>query len=316
MRRLTIVAVLALAAGSALATTCSAQQEVPLAFKFVAGDVNQYDLSISGAASLVAMGNQVTPVSVRGNVSLTQTVTQVFPDGSGRIETRIPSGEVTIVVDKDQAKFSYANGQMRWFANGKESSPPQGGLDKLPFLGTPVVYTMMPDGRAKDVALADPRLMEEAFKALPKLDFAAMQSMGEAVFPTTPVKIGETWRHSAQLAPFPGFPFLFTSSRTLDSYADAGGIGLAKIVGAADTRYVGSPTPPMLPGIPGMSDASVSISEIRQTVNSTEFFDTTNGRLMRGDYDVAFSASFAAKSQKEEKTAGITARLRVNVQSR
>ena len=316
MRKISLAIVLA----AALVLCCAAispaqQQDVPLAFKFAVGDVIQYDVIVSGSASVTAAGNQVTPVTVRGNLSLAQTVTQVLPDGSGRLETRMPSGDLTVVVDKEQAKFSYANGQLRWFANGKESTPPQGDLSKLPLIGAPIAYTMAPDGRVNDLGFADPRMMAEVLKAMPGFDFSSMQNTGEAIFPANPVKIGETWSTSKTLAPMgPMLPFLLTTSRTLDSFSDAGGIGLAKITGVSESRYVGAANPTALPGV--MKDVSFSISDIRQSVNSTEFFNTTNGRLMRGDYDVALSAHVSANIANDQKSVGADARIRVSVQSR
>jgi hypothetical protein len=171
---------------------------------------------------------------------------------------------------------------------------------------------MMPNGQVKDAALADPRLMNEMTKTLPQFDFAAMQSMGESVFPGKPVAVGETWRNTSTIAPMgPLYPITLTSSRTLDSYTDAGGIGLAKIAGFREARFVGMPAT-SLPG----QDVSIAVSDIRHTVNSTEFFNTGSGRLMRGDYDVLFSAQVSAKAGGQQKGGGIQARLRVNVQSR
>ncbi len=312
MRKPVSALLLCLTLALALHTAGLAQQMVPLAFKFAPGDSAQYDVTISGSASLTAAGNQVTPVTVRGSVSLLQAVTQAFPDGSGRIETRIPSGGFTITFGEDQVKLIYANNQIRWYANGKESTPPQGDLSKIPFIGTPLVYTMMPTGLVKDVAIADPKLMNEMTKTLPQFDFAAMQSMGESVFPDRPVAVGETWRDTRTIAPMgPQYPIIVSSSRTLDSYTDAGGIGLAKIVGSRDTRFNGMP-PTSLPG----QNVSVAISDIRHTLNSTEFFNTTSGRLMRGDYDVVFSAQVSVNAGGQQKGGGIQARLRVNVQSR
>lgn len=65
-----------------------------------------------------------------------------------------------------------------------------------------------------------------------------------------------------------------------------------------------------------LKDVSISISDIRQTINSTEFFNTTNGRLIRGDYDVALSAHVSAQIANDQKGLGAEARIRVSVQSR
>jgi len=313
MHRMAKAVVSTLIAWLAVTAACAAQQDVLLAFKFAPGDVIQYEVLIAGSASFNAIGDRITPMTLQGNLSVKQTVTEVFPDGSGRIEIRIPRGDLTVSLDKDQVRFSYANGELRWFANGKESAMPnQAELSKVPFIGTPVFYTMAPDGRISDAALADPGLMSELAKALSGLNLSLAQPRSEPIFPPQPVKVGETWRKTTSVMPLgPGHPVTVTVSRTLDSYDDAGGFGLAKIIGFAEMRLGGGPAT-ALPG----QDVSISVSNIRQTVNSTEFFGTATGQLMRGDYDITFSTQVAAKAGVETRNAGIDARLRVNVQSR
>ncbi len=312
MRGLAAIYAIAACVFLGFGTTSFAQQAVPLTFKFAPGDVLQYDITISGSGGLTAADAKATPVDIQGTCSLVQTVTKILPDGSGRIESRIPSGEVSIRFGQDQVRFSYANGTFRWFANGKEFSPPQADLAKLPLFGTPLAYTMFPDGRVSDIAFADPRVMAEVAKSLPGFDLSRISATGEPTFPGRPVSVGETWRSSVQLSPMgPALPLSLSMSRTLESYEDKGGFGLAKIVGFAEARYQGSGAP-IIPA----QDVSIGISELRQTITSTEYFNTTSGRLLRGDYDLAFSTQISAKAGDQEKSGGIAARIRVNVQGR
>lgn len=312
MPRLVSFCALALTACFGMEAAGLAQQPVPLAFKFAAGDVIQYDVTISGSGGVTTPDAKITPVELQGSLTLVQTVTQCFPDGSARLETRLPMGEVTIRFDRDQARFSYADGKLRWYANGKESSPPQGDLAKVPLLGSPIAYTMAPDGRVSDFALADPQLMAELTKSLPGLDLSRMPTMGQATFPAQPVSPGETWQSSVQLSPLgPAVPVNLTISRTLQSFEDKGGFGLAKITGFAESRYSGAGSP-----LFSAQDVSIGISEIRQTITSTEFFNTTSGRLIRGDYDLVFSIQISAKAGDQDKGVGASARLHVYVQGR
>jgi len=137
-------------------------------------------------------------------------------------------------------------------------------------------------------------------------------SAGDSIFPGRPVKVGETWRTSASAAPLgPMFPVTVTSSRTLDSYHEEGGFGLAKIVGVTEARVRAGPTAPLLG-----QEVRIGISDLRHTVNSTEFFNVTAGRLLRGDYDLFLAAQVTAQAAGEQRGAGIEARLRVNLQAR
>lgn len=293
-------------------TVAAADDAVPLAFKFAPGDVLRYDVTLSGSGGFNGPDGAVSPIGLRGTLSILQTVTEVLPDGSGRIETRVPSGEVTINLADEQVRFSYANGTVRWFANGKESSPPQGDLSKIPLIGTPVVYTMAPNGRVSDVSVADPELLGQMAQSFPGLNFAPTQSISGTVFPADPVRVGETWRDAVYLSPLgPQLPITVTVSRTLQSFDEAGGIGLARIVGFAEASYRGGAAP-----LAPTQDVSISIPTIRQTVTSTEFFNTTSGRLVRGDYDLAFSVAVSAKVGAEEKGGGIEARMRVHMEAR
>jgi hypothetical protein len=310
MRGSAPLALLALAAylwpgGSALA-----QQSVPLALKFAAGEVTQYEIAISGEGSISAAEGELTSVTFRGAFTVVQKVTQVLSDSSGRLESTIPRGDVIINFGSEQVRFSYANGRLRWYANGRESSPPQTELSRLPLIGSALVCTMAPDGRVSGVALADPRMPAGLAKAAPGL--AQSPSLSETVFPSQVVRVGETWSSTTQLTPLgPGFPVTCTSSRTLESLTEGGGMALAKIVGFTEARYRG-PSAPLF----SAQELSLAISDIRQTITSTEFFNSTAGRLIRAEYDLVFSTAVSAAAGGQQKNAGIKARLRIGVQAR
>jgi hypothetical protein len=237
-------------------------------------------------------------------------VTEVKPDGSGRLEVRVPRANIEVTIGTDKARFSYENGRLRWFANGKEHSPPAMAPGKLPLFETPVTMTVAPNGTVSDVGVADPELMRTLQQSAPG-GFNPAQAIGKGIFPDRPVAVGETWRDTAQVLPAgPSMPITVTSSRTLDSFTEQGGIGLAKISGFSEVRLQG--TPPAVAG----GEVNVNIPQMRQTLTSTEFFNTTAGRLVRGDYEMAFSTEVSVEVQGEKKTGGIEARLRVGVQSR
>jgi len=293
-------------------STVEAQEGILLAFKFAPGDVISYEITISGTGSVTAAEGTLTRLSIQGGFTLTQTVTEVFPDGSGRLETRVPQGDVAIGLEDERVRFSYANGRIRWYANGKESSPPQGDLSEVPLIGTPLTCTVSPDGRVSDVAFTNPKLMAELAKAAPGVNLARSPSFAETLFPSKPVAVGETWRSSGTLTPLgPGLPITLTTSRTLESYQQLGGMGLAKVVGFSEARYRG-PSSPLF----SAQDVSIAVSGIRQTITSTEFFNTTSGRLIRAEYELVFTTEISAAAGGQQRGGSVEARLRVSVQGR
>jgi len=312
MRRLPGTAALALLAAS-LSVCTPAQETIPLAFKFSAGEVTSYDVALAGSGAFLAPDGKRAAVGIQGALTFVQTVREVLADGSGRVETLLPKADITVTFDTERVRFSYADGKLRWFANGKESSPPQVDFAKVPLLGSPVVCTIAPDGRVTDLGPADPQALGELARSLPQLSFSGTPGLDEPVFPPAPVRIGETWRTAAQLTPFgAALPLAVTASRTLQSFEEAGGIGLAKIVGFAEARYRGGGA-----RVVSAEGVSVTISDIRQTLTSTEFFNATAGRLVRGDYALALNTTLSAQAGGEDKgEAGVEARLRVTLQAR
>lgn len=309
--RLAVLFAAALVALGAATLAC-AEGPVPLALKYATGDVITYDIGITGAGGVTAMGQSVSPLSLQGTLTLVQTVTRVFPDGSARVEARLPRAELTVRLDQEQVRFSWADGRLRWWAGGKESMPPQQDLSQAPLLGTPLTYTLTPTGQVKDVALPDPQLMDQLSQALPGLSLTPSAGLMGGVLPEKPVEVGETWRTSTTLTPLgPMLPIWLTTSYTLQSHEETGGFGIAKIAGYSEARLQGSgaqfaPTP----------EVAITIPEIRQTLTSTEFLNTTAGRLMRGDYDLGFSTRVSARVQGQEQAASVEARMRISLQAR
>lgn len=291
----------------------AAQEPVTLALKFALGDTIQYDVSFSGNGGITAPGAELTVVGVQGGLSLAERVVEVLPDGAGRVEVRLPKADLQVSIKDERASFSWANGKLRWFASGKEASPPSDvDLSKVPLLSAPVLVTMAANGTVRDIALADAKLMAEITRQVPGLDLNRFQAGQAPVFPDKPVAVGETWRKTFQV---PGFgvtqPVNVTVSRTLDSYEEQGGVGVAKITGFTDTRLRGG-APFSIPG----QQISFSLAEVRENVSSTEFFDVTRGRLLRGDYNVAFTMQFSAAAGEVETSGALESRLRVSVQAR
>jgi hypothetical protein len=312
MRVSGLMAALLMLAGLAVAGACSAQQAVPLVFKFAAGDVLRYEVTLSGGGSMSATGASFTPVSLQGSVLVSQRVVNVLADGSAQLETLITGCDLALNFDRESARFSYSDGKLRWYANGKESSPPAGDLSKVPLLGTPVTCTVGPDGSLREVMLPASQLLGEVTKSLPGLDPTHMQVTGQPILPSGPVRVGETWRQAVRVAPLgPGFPLSVTVSRTLESFDDRGGVGLAKLTGFTDARLVGAARPAF-----SQQGLNIAISDIRETITSTEFFNATAGRLMRGDYDLTLSTRISVDAKGQHTEGGLDARLRMGVQAR
>ena len=253
-------------------------------------------------------------MGVRGSLSLSQTVQEVLPDGSGRLSCLLPKAEVSVTMGDEQVRFSCANGKIRWYAGGREHTPPEApGMEKLPLLEVPVLLTMAPNGRATDFAFADPELMRALEQmAPPGVALGRMPGTGDQMFPDEPMKVGETWRRTAQLYPLgPTMPLTVTMSRTLDFYSEEGGVGLAKMSGFTEARYQMQPM-----SLTPQGDVSVSLPELRQTVTATEFFNTTQGRLVRADYDISLTARAAIEVGESTQSGGFEGRLHVSVQAR
>ncbi|MCJ7822591.1 MAG: hypothetical protein MUQ26_05880, partial [Armatimonadetes bacterium] len=230
---------------------------------------------------------------------------------SGRLEARMPRANLQVNVGQQSARFSYENGRLRWFANGQERSPPDADLSQAPLLGTPIVFTVAPNGRMSGVSLADPRLLGALLQAVPGLPIGQLPQGTDQVFPDGPVSVGETWRKSAQFTPFgPTMPITLTTSRTLDSVSEEG--GLAKISGYGEARFQAS----QVKMSPGGTEVSVAVPQLRETIASTEFFDTSRGRLLRADYDVSFSTLVSITAGEEKRDGGGEARFHITVQAR
>jgi hypothetical protein len=295
------------------AAALRAEEEVPLAFKFAAGDVMQYEVSVSGSGGLRAPDGELAAAGMQGSFSLVCTVSEVLPDGSGQLQVKMPKAEVQLSVGQDQARFSYDNGRMRWYANGKEHIPPESDLGQVPLLGMPLTVTVAPNGRLTDVVLPPTEALSAMQQMVPGIGVPQTQNLGEQIFPDEPVKVGQTWQRAAQLLPFGStMPVTVTTSRTLASYTNEGGIGLARITGYTDVRFRTDPVTVS----PGEAPVMVAVPELRETVTSTEFFNTAEGRLVRADYDIAFSTKVGVEMGEQKQEAGLEARFRVAVQSR
>ncbi len=291
----------------------AANEAVELAFKFAPGDVVKHEVSVSGAGHLRSSQGQMSAIGVRGAFSIVYTTREVLADGSGRVEARIPKASLDVNVGEESTRLLYENGRLRWFANGQEHAPPEADLSQLPLMGTPVVFTISPTGRLSDIALADPRVLGALQQAVPGINLGQFRGTSDGLFPEGPVGVGETWRQSAVVTPLgPLMPITVSTSHTLDSYSEEGGIGVAKISGYSEARLQWRPTTVS----PGGTEVTVGIPELRQTVTSTEFFNTSEGRLLRGDYEVAFTTRVSVQVGGEEREGEAEARFHIFVQAR
>lgn len=301
--------VVCLAAG----TAALAQEGIPLGFHFAAGEVAEYQISFFGSGSLSPLEGGLLPMALRGSLSLSCTVSEVFPDGSGRLHVRVPRAEIEMSIGQQQASLLYEGQKLRWYANGREHAPPEMDFGQVALLGRPLVFRMAPNGRVTEPSFGDSRTLGVLGRVLPQFGLSDLGSFGDEIFPDEPVKVGETWRHSQQLLPFgPAMPVTVNSSHTLVSFSEEGGIGLAKIVGYREAWLRTAP----MDISSGEREVMVSVPELRRTVTSTEFFNTTQGRLVRGDYQVGLSSQFSVGIGEEERKGEVEGRIHITVQAR
>lgn len=313
MLRLARIAVVVMAAAALAGAAAAADERVQLALKFEAGDEAEYEVTLSGSGGFRSPDGELVPLGVQGGLGLAYRVVDVLPDGAGRLEVTMPKVHLQMNIGAQRAEFSYHNGRLRWYADGREHVPPDTDPEQLPLLGTPVVVTVAPNGRVSDVAMPHVPALEAAEQAVPGLGLGQMQSLGDPLFPDEAVAVGETWRQSSQLMPFgPSMPISVTTSRTLSSLTQEGAISLARITGHGEAVFRPSP----MTVSPGDAQMTVGLPELRKTVTSTEFFNTAQGRLVRADYEVAISTRGALEVGGEEQDVGFEARFHTTVQAR
>jgi hypothetical protein len=294
----------------------AAQQTVPLAFNYSPGDVLEYDVTLTGSGALRAPDGQFSPAGIQGDLRLSITIAEVRPDGNARLQLRIPRADLQMNVADQRARLTFENGKLRWFANGREQSPPDSDLSQLPVLSVPLEFIAAPNGRIVDVVMPNLPAMPNMQQLVPGLGAPQLQNLGDAIFPDAPVKVGETWRKYTQLAPLgPTMPITVSSSRTLDSVSSEAGIQLARISGYTEARFSANSIP--LPTAPGGGPAmTVGVPEMRHTVTSTEFFNVGAGRLVRGDYDFSFITRLSLGAAGHTQQSSVEARLHATVQAR
>lgn len=292
----------------------AAQEAIPLAFKFSPGAVLEYDVSLAGSGGLRAPDQSFSPAGLQGSMRFRITVAAVNPDGTARVQLLLPRADIQVNVAQEQARFSYENGRMRWFANNREQTPPDTNISQAPLLGVPLEVILAPNGKLVDVILPSLAELPQVQQMIPGFTKPQFQHMGEPMFPDTPVKVGETWRHATQVSPFGALipPVTVTSVRTLDSITNEGGMSLAKISGSGETRF----RMDARPFSPGGAEMKVGIPDLRQTLTSTEFFDITAGKLVRGDYDLGFTTRVSVSAAGQSQEAGLEARFHTTIQAR
>jgi len=309
MVRSIVLSVLAAMACLGAQAPAACEEAVQLAFKFSPGEVTTYEVAVSGAGHVRSSEGELAPVGVQGNLSFTCKTVEVLADGSGRSEARLARANLEASIGEQRARFLYENGRLRWFANGEEHPPPNADLGQLPLLGAPIVFTVAPNGRVS----GDSSLLDALRKAAPAIGAGQFPQVSEQVFPDGPVAVGETWRHTAELHPLgPTAPITITTSRTLDSHSVEGGVGVAKISGYSEARLRAG----QLSLSPGETEVRVAAPRLRRTITSTEFFNTSEGRLLRADYEVALSAEVSVGVGEEEREGGVEARFHITVQAR
>jgi len=314
MSKLTRSLCLSLFVALAAVTGAAAQEGVVLAFTFTPGDVQEYDVSFSGSGGLRAPDGELAAMGMQGSCRLRLTVAEVLPDGSARLALLLQRADLHMTIGEDRARFSFANGRVRWYANGREQAPPDADIAQVPMVGVPLEFIASPRGQILDVILPNVQNLSGMQQMVPGLGTPQLKNLGEPLFPDKPVQVGETWRRSVSVMPLgPTMPVTVTTSRTLDSYSGVAAMGLAKISGYSETTFRANP---MTVG-PAESQMTVSMPEMKQTLTSTEFFNVTEGRLVRADYisSLVTRVSFAAGGQGQQE-AGLEARFSATVQAR
>ncbi len=314
MSRVACLVALAGLALTAAGGAASAQEQVDLAFQFTPGEVMDYDLTMSGSGELRAPDGELAAMGLQGSLRLKVTVAEVLPDGNARLQVLVPNADLRLTIGSQSARLVYANGRVRWYADGREQAPPEADINQVPLLGVPLELVVSPRGQMLDVVLPDIADLAGMEKMAPGLGAPQLKDLGDPLFPDHPVAVGETWRRSIQVTPFgPTMPLTVTSSRTLDSYTEQGGIGLARISGYTDARLRAS----AMPVGPADSGMALSVPEMRERITSTEFFNPTAGRLVRAHYALSFvtNMSFSGGNEGQQEV-GVEARLNATIQAR
>jgi len=313
MVRLAHVFALALLISMLVATCAGAQEGVPLALKFAPGDVMQYQISLSGSGALTAPDGERSPAGLRGTLTCVLTVSEVRPDGSARLQCLLPTADINLTLGQRTFRFSYAGNTLRWYADGREYTPPPTGAASAPFAQVPLLFTLAPNGRISEVSIPNGGLMQALQASIPGFDLAHLQLLGEPLLPDSPVGLGETWRHSSQLLPLgPTLPINVNLSSTLESFTETEGIGLATIASYAESTYSGAPASLS----PGGARVRLALQQLRATLTATQFLNTTTGRLIRGNYDQAISARVQVTVENTRQTGSLEARLHFDLQAR
>lgn len=294
-----------------------AQEAVPIAFKFAPGEVLRYDISVSGVGNLSVPGAESTSVAMQGSFGLAQSVLEVTQEGSAVLETLLPRADLVVTIKDQQAKFSFAEGKLRWFTNGKEQTPPQVDLSKAPLLQSPLRITTKPDGSVTNIGFTNTELLELLAKSVPGMPSGGLGhnlplANSSPILPSAPVKVGETWSRAEKVPLGPGQYLDCSLNRTLDSVTKQGGLEIAKIVGSGEARFRGNPKLT----VPGGQPMELSIEELRQSFGSTEFFNVSTGRLIRGDYEARLNTKMSAGMMGQTQSAGLTFRVIVSVVGR
>jgi hypothetical protein len=294
-----------------------ADEAVPIAFKFSQGDAINYDVSASGAGTMSVPGAEATSVGFQASCAVSQTVAQANEDGSAVLEMLVPRAEITVTIGGKQGRISYADGKVRWFTDGKEQTPPQVDLSKAPLLQLPIRLTTRPDGSVTEIGFANTEFLDMLSKAVPGLPSGVLgQSLPLAnstpVLPTAPVKVGEAWTRTEKVPLGPNQYLDCEIRRTLESVTKQGGLEIAKIVGSGGMRFRGDSKI----SAPGGQPLDISISDLRHTLGSTEFFNLTTGRLIRGDYEMRFSTKVSAAMAGAPQAGSVSLRILASVVGR
>ncbi len=188
LRALALVAVLIVAA-------CAAQADpVTLAYKFRAGEIDKYKLTMKmdfSIAGLAQVSGPNGPVTVNMSVVVRQKTLGVYPDGS--------------------AKVAISCGEPQMRMSGMPPLP----KSKQPWKAPSITMVLAPDGSLRKIEGLEKAF---AFKGAKDIDLGSLRLsqltsfLGQnAVFPSDPLEVGQTWENTIPL-PFGGSELKVTSA--------------------------------------------------------------------------------------------------------
>jgi len=294
MNHTRLVILLVVAALMASACAALAQGEpVTLAYKFRAGEIVYYDMTIDGdgAMEMVGMPNApgTIPIEMTINMLLRHKVAGVAPDGTATctmqikkmtLEQKVMGQNMEMVISEKETKMTL-NGQP--MPGGGGAMPD---FKEMPMFGKPLIVKMRPTGEVVEVEGLDSGKLGEMLKGMgfDWSQFSQMFMTGSAAFPADPVAVGETWEQRVKL-PFPtadpNKPVEMVTTYKLEKLGEIKGDPTARISYSSFQDLSGLSFPGANPAMPGMTIDRMSID-----TNGVMLWSLERGLSPRTDFQM------------------------------